>query len=151
MTDANRPWWADRQAVEAYVEREVHDATLDYLDGLAAAIEQRIAYLSDDPAVAASSALAALDALTDGNRITVGRMDMPGTGMTLALSLGEDGMHCRMTAAAKPEPLPFQAGDPAHVMVCTCSHPYTDHSDVGCSWCAHCCGFKYSHDDDGKV
>ncbi|AYR01123.1 hypothetical protein SEA_LEMOND_58 [Mycobacterium phage LeMond] len=151
MIDANRPWWADRAAVEAYVEQRVHDATLDYLGGLVAAIEHRIAYVADDPAEAASSALAALDALTDGNRLTIGRMPLDATGgPQLVLTLGTDGITAELTGG-RPEPMPFQVGDPAHVMVCTCSHAYTDHSDVGCSWCWHCASFKYSHDDDGKV
>ncbi|QAX95595.1 hypothetical protein I5H03_gp051 [Mycobacterium phage Nibb] len=150
MIDANRPWWADRQAVEAYVAETHFDATLDYLDGLAAAVEHQIAYLADDPAVAASSALAKLDELFVGDRLMVGRLPFDNE-LQLALTLGADGMNVEFQTAPRPEPLPYQQGDPAHVMVCACSHPYTDHSDVGCSWCAHCSGFKYSHDDDGKV
>ncbi|UVD40912.1 hypothetical protein [Mycobacterium phage Kashi_VT1] len=60
MTVSNRPWWADREVVEDLVEQKRFDATLAYLDGLADAIEHRIAYGVDDPAAAASSALRSL-------------------------------------------------------------------------------------------
>ncbi|QWY80879.1 hypothetical protein SEA_CHEETODUST_53 [Mycobacterium phage CheetoDust] len=60
MTVSNRPWWADREVVEDLVEQKRFDATLAYLGGLADAIEHRIAYGVDDPAVAASSALRSL-------------------------------------------------------------------------------------------
>ncbi|QJD50357.1 hypothetical protein I5H01_gp050 [Mycobacterium phage MarkPhew] len=150
MIDANRPWWADPKAVEARVEQSTFDATLDYLGGLVYGIEHRIAYGTGDPAVAAADALAKLDELFVGDRLLLGRMPFDSE-LQLALTLGADGMNAEFQKAPRPEPLPFQQGDPAHVMVCCCSHPYTDHSDVGCSWCAHCSSFKYSHDDDGKV
>ncbi|QFG14100.1 hypothetical protein I5G97_gp054 [Mycobacterium phage Curiosium] len=63
MSNSNRPWWADSEVVETLVEQKHFDATLDYLGGLAEAIENRIAYGVDDPAAAARSALTALDIL----------------------------------------------------------------------------------------
>ncbi|QFG09442.1 hypothetical protein I5H08_gp045 [Mycobacterium phage Yuna] len=150
MTDSKRPWWADREVVETWVEQQRFDATLAYLGGLTVAVEHRIAYGVDDPAAAASSALARLDALHDGDNLTIGRLSLDEhQGLDMVLSLGEDGMQCRIETT-RPEPLPFQRGDPAHVMVCCCSHGYTDHSDVGCSHCAHCSRFRYSHDDDER-
>ncbi|AHB79589.1 hypothetical protein PBI_VALIDUS_59 [Mycobacterium phage Validus] len=124
MTDSNRPWWADREVVEVWVEQRHFDATLDYLGGLADTIEHRIAYGVDDPAVAASSALQALDRLWHRPRVIVE-------------TWGGEAVHIERVA-----------DDPAHVMVCRCSHPYTDHSDVGCSHCWHCASFKYSHDNE---
>lgn len=152
MTDSKRPWWADREVVETWVEQKRFDATLAYLDGLAEAVEHRIAYGVDDPAVAAKQALDGLDALRHENRLVIGRSDFDPRVGELVLTIGVDGLSCHLSPIAsrepKREPLPFQRDDPAHVMVCACSHGYTDHSDVGCSHCPHCNGFKYSHDDE---
>ncbi|QFG11478.1 hypothetical protein I5G87_gp54 [Mycobacterium phage Ekdilam] len=152
MTDSKRPWWADREVVETWVEQRQFEATLAYLDGLAVAVEHRIAYGVDDSAAAAKHALDRLDAQHDGDRLLIGRMPLDDS-IEIVLSLGVDGTNCRMAKVERtePEPLPFQRDDPAHFMVCACSHVYTDHSDVGCSHCPECCRFRYSHDDDERV
>ncbi|QNJ58277.1 hypothetical protein SEA_ELLIE_52 [Mycobacterium phage Ellie] len=145
MSDPNRPWWADREVVEFWVEQRAFDATLAYLDGLAGAVEQKIAYAADDPAVAAKQALADLDRLWHGDRLVVARMAFDESA-ELLLTVGDDGVNAHLAAVEQPRS--YQADDPAHVMVCACSHGYTDHSDVGCSHCPHCSSFKYSHDDE---
>ncbi|AFN37748.1 hypothetical protein FGG44_gp57 [Mycobacterium phage MacnCheese] len=129
LTGPQRPWWADRDAVQFWCEQQQFETTLAYFDGLTNAIEHQIAYAAADPAAAAQASLQALDLLWYRTKV------VEAWGGEAVRSL--------------PEPLPFQAGDPAHVMICACSHPYTDHSDVGCSHCPHCNGFKYSHDDEG--
>uniref|UniRef100_A0AAU8GPP7 Uncharacterized protein n=1 Tax=Mycobacterium phage Pharb TaxID=3136626 RepID=A0AAU8GPP7_9VIRU len=147
MTDANRPWWADPEAVQFWCEQQQFDATLAYFDGLTKAIEHRIAYAAADPAVAASDALCALDMLWFRPKVVIGAWG------------GE-------AVRNLPEPLPFQLDDPARVMVCACTHPYTAHDpEYGCQGdCVecppgpqtsqrhdcYCAGFKYSHDDDGS-
>ncbi|ASR85258.1 hypothetical protein I5H06_gp46 [Mycobacterium phage SirPhilip] len=93
MTNSKRPWWADRQVVETWVEQRAFDATLAYLDGLAVAVEHRIAYGSDDPAVAAKQALADLDGLWHGDRLLIGRMSLDEQSTELVLALGEDGVN----------------------------------------------------------
>ncbi|AEK09866.1 hypothetical protein FGG30_gp054 [Mycobacterium phage Pixie] len=133
LTGPQRPWWADRDAVQFWCEQQQFEATLAYFDGLTNAIEHQIAYAAADPAVAASDALCALDMIWYRPRVVVQAWG---------------GEAVQTLPVLKPEPLPFQLDDPAHVMVCACTHPYTDHSDVGCSHCPHCAGFKYSHDDD---
>ncbi|AJD82277.1 hypothetical protein PBI_KESHU_57 [Mycobacterium phage Keshu] len=133
MTDSNRPWYDDPSAVQFWIEQQQFDATLAYFDGLTNAIEHQIAYAAADPAVAASDALCALDVIWFQPRVVVQAWG---------------GEAVQSLPVLKPEPLPFQLDDPAHVMVCACTHLYTDHSDVGCSYCPHCTGFKYSHDDD---
>ncbi|UTN93253.1 hypothetical protein SEA_SUNFLOWER1121_61 [Mycobacterium Phage Sunflower1121] len=59
--DSKRPWWADREVVETWVEQKHFDATLAYLDGLALAVEHKIAYSTDDTHGAAALALSGLD------------------------------------------------------------------------------------------
>ncbi|ASR85067.1 hypothetical protein SEA_PHELPSODU_56 [Mycobacterium phage PhelpsODU] len=59
--DSKRPWWADREVVETWVEQRHFDATLAYLDGLALAVEHRVAYGSDDTHGTAALALSGLD------------------------------------------------------------------------------------------
>ncbi|QFP94842.1 hypothetical protein SEA_MARSHAWN_56 [Mycobacterium phage Marshawn] len=100
MTDSKRPWWADSEAVEAWCDHAEFDTAMAYLDGLAAAIEQRIAYLADDPAVAASSALAALDHAT-----------RPPVRFVVE-SWGGELIHTgRLFAVPEPELMPFQQDD----------------------------------------
>ncbi|ASR86336.1 hypothetical protein SEA_AMOHNITION_56 [Mycobacterium phage Amohnition] len=150
MTDSKRPWWADREVVETWVEQKRFDATLAYLDGLAVAVEHRIAYGVDDSAVAAKQALDGLDALWHNDRLVVARMDFDPS-VELLLTVGEDGVNAHLAAAepSTPEPLPFQRDDPALVMVCACTHDYPRHTAVGCMelgcWCNR---FRYSHDDE---
>lgn len=97
MSNSNRPWWADSEVVEALVEQKHFDATLDYLGGLADAIEHRIAYGVGDPAAAASTALTALDALYDGDRLVIAQSPLDCDGPVLALTLGADGVHATLT------------------------------------------------------
>ncbi|QBP31639.1 hypothetical protein SEA_NIKLAS_57 [Mycobacterium Phage Niklas] len=97
MTDSNRPWWADREVVETWVEQKHFDATLAYLGGLVDTIEHRIAYGVDDPAVAASSALQALDELYEGDRLAIARLPFDDDGLVLTLTLGDDGIQASFT------------------------------------------------------
>lgn len=71
MSDPKRPWWADREVVEFWVEQRAFGATLTYLGDLAAAVEQKIAYAADDQAAAARAALDDLDAALHDRRVVI--------------------------------------------------------------------------------